>query len=147
MGRQHIANGVLTVRQEKTGITLRLPVHPMLVAAIEATPSGTLTFLTADPATHSSAAISASGSGRAALRQDCRRNARLTAYARRPVGDWLKPALAPTRLQLFRPWVVEESRATRRPRTRNAWPEALWRAGTRWQRLSVKLIFVQCQSH
>src|SRR5262249_11213611 len=30
MGRQHIKGGVLTVRQEKTGVTLAIPVHPHL---------------------------------------------------------------------------------------------------------------------
>lgn len=48
MGRQHIRDGVLTVRQEKTGAALRLPVHPALAAAIEATPSGNMPFLTTD---------------------------------------------------------------------------------------------------
>ena len=48
MGRQHIRDGVLTVRQEKTGAALRLPVHPVLAAAIEATPSGNMPFLTTD---------------------------------------------------------------------------------------------------
>jgi integrase len=48
MGRQHIRDGVLTVRQEKTGVALRLPVHPVLAAAIEATPSGNMPFLTTE---------------------------------------------------------------------------------------------------
>src|SRR5262249_24671094 len=30
MGRQHIKDGVLTVKQEKTGVTLAIPVHPHL---------------------------------------------------------------------------------------------------------------------
>jgi integrase len=45
MGRQHIANGVLQVRQQKTGATLAIPLHPHLSAAIEATPGDHLTFL------------------------------------------------------------------------------------------------------
>jgi integrase len=48
MGRQHIRDGVLTVRQEKTGAALRLPVHPTLAAAIGAMPSGNMPFLTTD---------------------------------------------------------------------------------------------------
>src|SRR6266478_2911636 len=32
MGRQHIRDGVLTVKQEKTGVTLAIPVHPHLQA-------------------------------------------------------------------------------------------------------------------
>jgi integrase len=46
MGRQHIRDGVLTVRQEKTGATLAIPVHPELAAIIAATPIGHLTLLT-----------------------------------------------------------------------------------------------------
>src|SRR5262245_8332352 len=45
MGRQHIRDGVLTVKQEKTGATLAIPVHPHLQAVLDATPSEHLTFL------------------------------------------------------------------------------------------------------
>ena len=45
MGRQHIKDGVLTVKQEKTGVTLAIPVHPHLQAVLDATPSEHLTFL------------------------------------------------------------------------------------------------------
>jgi integrase len=38
MGRQHIRDGVLTVRQQKTGAVLAIPVHPELAAIIAATP-------------------------------------------------------------------------------------------------------------
>jgi integrase len=46
MGPQHIRNGVLHVRQQKTGATLYIPVHPDLQKIIDATPCGHLTFLT-----------------------------------------------------------------------------------------------------
>jgi integrase len=46
MGRQHIRNGVLSVRQNKTGAELKIPVHPELRAVLNATPSDDLTFLT-----------------------------------------------------------------------------------------------------
>ena len=46
MGRQHIRNGVLQVRQAKTGAVLDVPVHPDLRAIIEATRASILTFLT-----------------------------------------------------------------------------------------------------
>jgi len=46
IGRQHIRNGVLTLRQQKTGATLAIPVHPALQAVLEATPVGHLTLLT-----------------------------------------------------------------------------------------------------
>jgi integrase len=45
MGRQHMKDGVLTVKQQKTGVTLAIPVHPELRAVLDATPSAHLTFL------------------------------------------------------------------------------------------------------
>jgi integrase len=45
MGRQHIRDGVLTVRQTKTGVTLAIPLHPELRMILDATPSENLTFL------------------------------------------------------------------------------------------------------
>jgi len=46
IGRQHIRHSVLTVRQQKTKVTLAIPVHPDLAAIIAATPIGHLTLLT-----------------------------------------------------------------------------------------------------
>jgi integrase len=46
MGRQHIRDGVVHVRQQKTGTMLAIPMHPALAAVIEATPTEQLTFLT-----------------------------------------------------------------------------------------------------
>jgi integrase len=45
IGRQHIRDGVLTVKQQKTGKPLAIPVHPHLRAVFDATPSEQLTFL------------------------------------------------------------------------------------------------------
>ena len=45
MGRQHIHDGGLMVRQNKTGTSLSLPVVPELRAIIDATPGEHLTFL------------------------------------------------------------------------------------------------------
>lgn len=45
MGRQHVAGGRIRVKQQKTGAMLSLPMHPSLVASIEAAPTGDLTFL------------------------------------------------------------------------------------------------------
>ncbi|MBS0535370.1 MAG: tyrosine-type recombinase/integrase [Proteobacteria bacterium] len=45
MGRQHIREGLLSVRQAKTGAALQIPIHPHLQAVIDATPSNHLTFL------------------------------------------------------------------------------------------------------
>src|SRR5262249_55517306 len=46
MGPQHVRDGALHVRQEKTGVELAIPIHPELAAVIAARPSGHLTFLT-----------------------------------------------------------------------------------------------------
>src|SRR5262249_27709123 len=45
MGRQHIRDGVLTITQQKTGVTVAVPVHPELRAAIDASAGTNLTFL------------------------------------------------------------------------------------------------------
>jgi integrase len=45
MGRQHVKDGTITVRQEKTGAALAIPVHPALAEVLAATPSEHLTFL------------------------------------------------------------------------------------------------------
>jgi integrase len=49
IGRQHIRDGVLTVRPQKTkntsAVTLAIPVHPQLQAIIDSTPTGHLTLL------------------------------------------------------------------------------------------------------
>jgi len=46
MGRQHIRDSILQVRQAKTGTTLDIPVHPKLQEIIDATPGEHLMFLT-----------------------------------------------------------------------------------------------------
>ena len=45
MGRQHVRDGVLAIRQQKTGTLVEIPVHPKLAEIIEATPNDHLTFL------------------------------------------------------------------------------------------------------
>jgi integrase len=45
MGPQHIRNGALTIRQQKTGAELTIPILPEVREALDATPSGHLTFL------------------------------------------------------------------------------------------------------
>jgi integrase len=45
MGRQHVRDGAITVRQQKTGATLEIPIHTKLRKALDATPSEHLTFL------------------------------------------------------------------------------------------------------
>ena len=46
LGRQNLRNGRLFYRQQKTGRSLEIPIHPNLATIIEATPSEHLTFLT-----------------------------------------------------------------------------------------------------
>jgi integrase len=46
MGRQHVRDGAIHVRQQKTGVTLAIPVHPDLQVVLDAMPGGHLTFLT-----------------------------------------------------------------------------------------------------
>jgi integrase len=46
MGPQHIRNGILAVRQQKTQVELAIPVHSTLAAVITETPTYHLTFLT-----------------------------------------------------------------------------------------------------
>ena len=46
IGRQHIRNGVIAVRQQKTGKALEIPIHPALATILYSTPSDHLTFLT-----------------------------------------------------------------------------------------------------
>jgi integrase len=45
MGPQHVRDGLLYVTQQKTGAELAIPILPELQAALDATPSGHLTFL------------------------------------------------------------------------------------------------------
>ncbi len=45
MGWQHVRDGVIFVRQSKTGTPLRIPMSPILTAVLEATPSNNLPFL------------------------------------------------------------------------------------------------------
>ena len=72
MGRQHISNGVLHVRQQKTGATLSIPVHPDLQAIIDATSTDHLTFLTTKTVSRTPATISANNSARGAMLPNCR---------------------------------------------------------------------------
>jgi hypothetical protein len=44
MGRQHVRDGMIAVRQQKTGATLQVPIHSELRKALDITPSEHLTF-------------------------------------------------------------------------------------------------------
>jgi integrase len=45
MGRQHVRNGAVHIRQQKTGKAMPIPLHPALSAILEASPTNQLTFL------------------------------------------------------------------------------------------------------
>jgi integrase len=45
MGRQHVRNGVLTIRQQKTGVEVSIPVHARLQECLSGAPREHLTFL------------------------------------------------------------------------------------------------------
>lgn len=45
LGRQHLKAAGIQYRQQKTGRTLQIPVHPLLALVIEASSTGSLTFL------------------------------------------------------------------------------------------------------
>lgn len=45
MGRQHVRAGLLSVRQNKTGTALQIPLHSELQSILDATPAEHLTFL------------------------------------------------------------------------------------------------------
>lgn len=46
MGRQHIANGSIRVKQQKTSVELQVPIHSDLQIILDAAPKDHLTFLT-----------------------------------------------------------------------------------------------------
>lgn len=48
MGRQHISDGALFVRQQKTGREVWIPIHAALIAIIAEAPTSNLTFLVTD---------------------------------------------------------------------------------------------------
>jgi integrase len=45
LGRQHVKDGVATIKAEKTGVTLYIPIAPALQEAIAAGPTGDLSFI------------------------------------------------------------------------------------------------------
>jgi integrase len=45
MGWQHLVGDEITVKQQKTGITLVIPIHPKLRQVLEALPRSNMTFL------------------------------------------------------------------------------------------------------
>jgi integrase len=48
MGRQHVREGILSIRQQKTGMLVEIPILPELQEALDAMPADHLTFLTTE---------------------------------------------------------------------------------------------------
>jgi integrase len=79
MGPQHVNNGAIELRQQKTKTCLAIPIHPALAEIMSATPTNHLAFLTTDKGTPFTSASSAK---RQASPMVCRR----TVYGRRRLG-------------------------------------------------------------
>lgn len=47
LGRQHVRNGMIVLRQQKTGADVAIPIHADLQGALDSAPKGNLTFITA----------------------------------------------------------------------------------------------------
>ena len=90
----NIKDGALTVKQQKTGVTLAIPVHPELRAVLDATPSSTST-LSPRPGSHMAAMRSASSFETGATRPDYRNAARHMGCARRLAEGWRKFLMIP----------------------------------------------------
>jgi integrase len=71
MGRQHVRDGFIHLRQKKTGTTLSIAIHPILAAVLGQSPSEHLTFLI----TGLGAGFSSSGSFAQWFRKQCDRAA------------------------------------------------------------------------
>lgn len=61
VGRQHVRGGVLTIKTGKTGATVSVPVYPNLQRSIDATKTGTLTFLVGERGRHFSSSATFGG--------------------------------------------------------------------------------------
>lgn len=48
MGRQHVRDGILSIRQQKTGTLIEIPILPELRVALDAMPAEHLTYLTTE---------------------------------------------------------------------------------------------------
>jgi integrase len=48
MGRQHVRNNALELRQGKTGTSVAIPIHPQLKAVLASSATGQMTFLTTE---------------------------------------------------------------------------------------------------
>jgi integrase len=134
MGWQHMRNGKIAVRQEKTGTPLLIPISPELAEALALVPRTNMTFLL----TERGAPFTAAGFGNwmrdrcdeAGLPQ-CSSHGlrkltatRLAELAAASVRSWRSPATSR----------CPRCRATLRRPSNQSWPSARWRRWARWRR-------------
>jgi integrase len=127
LGRQHVRASVLTVRQQKTGTELLIPVHPILQAILDDTPKDNMTFLTTQFGMPFTSTASETGSATSAMQPSCR-NARRTGCARRRHAGWRKPAARHTRSRRSPATRASSKlRTTLKRLTRDDWQVQRWR--------------------
>jgi integrase len=135
MGRQHIRDGFISVRQQKTGVELAIPLHPDLLELLSETPRDNLTFLTTQfgqPFTSNGFGNwfrkQCNAAGLPGWRMACVRQ--LRADSLRPDAPGTKSPPSPvTRAS-------NKLRTTRKPQTRDDWLQRRWRRRKQEQRLS-----------
>ena len=138
MGRQHVRDNMVEVRQQKTGARLAIPLHPDLATIIEATPSGHLTYLV----TTYEQPFTADRFGawfrmrcdEAGLLKHCVAHGLRKAACRR-LAEAGCSANVIHQFRDIRPCV--RSNATLRPPTRRAWPGTACRRSYREQKLAT----------
>ena len=145
MGRQHIRDGVITVRQDKTGTTLVIPVHTDLRVILDATPGEHLTFVVGQRGNPFTPNAFRNGSAISATRPGFPRHVRRMGYARRRVGGWPRRDAAPTRSPLSGDTrACVRSSATHAPSTKSAWRAMRWREQKTNRGLSNSARFDNC---
>ena len=121
MGPQHVNNGAIELRQQKTKTCLAIPIHPALAESMSATPSNDLPFLSLKKASHSLPDISPMvphGVQKLALPMVCR----LTDCGRQRLGVSLRADALRIRLQpMTGHKTLREVSATPRPLPKSQW--------------------------
>jgi integrase len=129
MGKPQVRDGVVHVRQQKTGKTLAIPLHPALQAILDATPCEHLTFLTtAHGKPFAPGGFSNWFRDRVLEGPGYPGIAPPTGYARRPLDVSPKPDVRPTsslRSRDTRP--SRKSPVIPPPPIRSGWPARAWR--------------------
>ena len=125
-GRQHIRNGVGTIKTEKTDTVVTLPILPVLSKTLDAGPCGDLTFIAGEngrPLTKE--LLSAICFARHVVKQACRTARRMDCARPQPPGR---------RMLVLRLRSSKRSSAGTAGRWRRSTPELLIGADWRWRR-------------